>query len=306
MIEREGYTVLCPCARCKLYSGTLCSLYPARYALCPVRVMLLSLSRPRNALSPTDRGIFSIITDLIKDAHLILFLPSTTQVLTFLIDSSRFRYPERAIVFLAVCYLVVGCAYVAGLGAGDSVSCREPFPPPVKLGRLQMMSTITQVSRRRCSSGISFHILFNNFPPRQSLSLSLSLSARRVIAKPPHAPYYSWHCISAAWPPLRGGRAWRSPGSSLPASNGATRQLKINRIYSIWSLGPCPPCRPSPCWRWPKLKVSLFFISVLHLLINAHTSNIIGCHLEVILNEKLTNLTRLNSQLAARARPCHH
>ncbi|KAH8392595.1 hypothetical protein KR215_004990 [Drosophila sulfurigaster] len=65
-------------------------------------------------------------------------------VLTFLIDSSRFRYPERAIVFLAVCYLVVGCAYVAGLGAGDSVSCREPFPPPVKLGRLQMMSTITQ------------------------------------------------------------------------------------------------------------------------------------------------------------------
>jgi len=66
-------------------------------------------------------------------------------VLTFLIDSSRFRYPERAIVFLAVCYLVVGCAYVAGLGAGDSVSCREPFPPPVKLGRLQMMSTITQV-----------------------------------------------------------------------------------------------------------------------------------------------------------------
>ncbi|EDW34818.1 GL21009 [Drosophila persimilis] len=60
-------------------------------------------------------------------------------VLTFLIDSSRFRYPERAIVFLAVCYLVVGCAYVAGLGAGDSVSCREPFPPPVKLGRLQMI-----------------------------------------------------------------------------------------------------------------------------------------------------------------------
>lgn len=174
MIEREGYTVLCPCARCKLYSGTLCSLYPARYALCPVRVMLLSLSRPRNALSPTDRGIFSIITDLIKDAHLILFLPSTTQVLTFLIDSSRFRYPERAIVFLAVCYLVVGCAYVAGLGAGDSVSCREPFPPPVKLGRLQMMSTITQVSRRRCSSGISFHILFNNFP-LANLSLSPSL-----------------------------------------------------------------------------------------------------------------------------------
>lgn len=67
-------------------------------------------------------------------------------VLTFLIDPSRFRYPERPIVFLAICYFIVGCAYVAGLGAGDSVACREPFPPPVRMGRLQMLPTITQVS----------------------------------------------------------------------------------------------------------------------------------------------------------------
>lgn len=119
-----------------------------------------SLSPLCNALSHTECGISSIITELIKDAYLILFLPFFSlplQVLTFLIDSSRFRYPERAIVFLAVCYLVVGCAYVAGLGAGDSVSCREPFPPPVKLGRLQMMSTITQVSHpRRRAVGKNF------------------------------------------------------------------------------------------------------------------------------------------------------
>ncbi|KAI8116582.1 hypothetical protein FF38_13221 [Lucilia cuprina] len=81
-------------------------------------------------------------------------------VLTFLIDSSRFRYPERAIVFLAVCYLVVGCAYVAGLGAGDSVSCREPFPPPVRLGRLQMMSTITQGHRQSTACTVLFMALY--------------------------------------------------------------------------------------------------------------------------------------------------
>uniref|UniRef100_A0A182N382 Frizzled/Smoothened 7TM domain-containing protein n=1 Tax=Anopheles dirus TaxID=7168 RepID=A0A182N382_9DIPT len=68
------------------------------------------------------------------------------RVLTFLIDSSRFRYPERPIVFLAICYLIVGCAYVAGLGAGDSVACREPFQSHIKIGRMQMLSTITQVS----------------------------------------------------------------------------------------------------------------------------------------------------------------
>ncbi|XP_037826251.1 frizzled, partial [Lucilia sericata] len=81
-------------------------------------------------------------------------------VLTFLIDSSRFRYPERAIVFLAVCYLVVGCAYVAGLGAGDSVSCREPFPPPVRLGRLQMMTTITQGHRQSTACTVLFMALY--------------------------------------------------------------------------------------------------------------------------------------------------
>uniref|UniRef100_A0A1B0AW34 G-protein coupled receptors family 2 profile 2 domain-containing protein n=1 Tax=Glossina palpalis gambiensis TaxID=67801 RepID=A0A1B0AW34_9MUSC len=81
-------------------------------------------------------------------------------VLTFLIDSSRFRYPERAIVFLAVCYLVVGCAYVAGLGAGDSVACREPFPPPVRLGRLQMMSTITQGHRQSTACTVLFMALY--------------------------------------------------------------------------------------------------------------------------------------------------
>lgn len=76
----------------------------------------------------------------------LFFLLFFQQVLTFLIDPSRFRYPERAIVFLAICYLVVGCAYVAGLGAGDSASCREPFPPPIRLGKLPMYSTITMVS----------------------------------------------------------------------------------------------------------------------------------------------------------------
>lgn len=67
------------------------------------------------------------------------------QILTFVIDSSRFRYPERPIVFLAICYLLVGCAYVSGLGAGDTVACREAFQPHARLGRLQMISTITQV-----------------------------------------------------------------------------------------------------------------------------------------------------------------
>uniref|UniRef100_A0A8D7ZZ98 Frizzled n=1 Tax=Culex pipiens TaxID=7175 RepID=A0A8D7ZZ98_CULPI len=81
-------------------------------------------------------------------------------VLTFMIDSSRFRYPERPIVFLAICYLIVGCAYVAGLGAGDSVACREPFQPQIKLGRMHMLSTITQGHRQSTSCTVLFMALY--------------------------------------------------------------------------------------------------------------------------------------------------
>jgi len=48
-------------------------------------------------------------------------------VLTFLIDTDRFRYPERPIIFLSVCYLMVASAYVVGFAMGDQVSCQEPF-----------------------------------------------------------------------------------------------------------------------------------------------------------------------------------
>ncbi|KAI5641543.1 frizzled/Smoothened family membrane region domain-containing protein [Phthorimaea operculella] len=64
-------------------------------------------------------------------------------VLTFLIDTDRFRYPERPIIFLSVCYLMVAAAYVMGWTSGDNISCQGPFPSSVKGTRL-MISVITQ------------------------------------------------------------------------------------------------------------------------------------------------------------------
>lgn len=90
--------------------------------------------------------IVRFLLRLIRNIYLQFALQSFEQIFTFTIDSTRFRYPERPIVFLAICYLLVGCAYVSGLGAGDTVACREPFQPHARLGRLQMISTITQVS----------------------------------------------------------------------------------------------------------------------------------------------------------------
>ncbi|VDP90329.1 unnamed protein product [Echinostoma caproni] len=43
-------------------------------------------------------------------------------VLTFLIDMPRFQYPERPIIFLSFCYLMVALTYVAGFILNDKVN----------------------------------------------------------------------------------------------------------------------------------------------------------------------------------------
>ena len=48
-------------------------------------------------------------------------------VLTFLVDMKRFCYPERPIIFLSGCYLVVAIAYVVGFAIEDRVACTGPY-----------------------------------------------------------------------------------------------------------------------------------------------------------------------------------
>ena len=63
-------------------------------------------------------------------------------------DVRRFRYPERPVVFLSVCYFMVALAYVIGYVMGDTVSCNAPFDPPpdFSVSKDDMVSTITQVN----------------------------------------------------------------------------------------------------------------------------------------------------------------
>ena len=57
-------------------------------------------------------------------ASLCLFSTSVT-VLTFAVDRRRFRYPERAIVFLSACYALVALGYIVRLAAGHEVVACE-------------------------------------------------------------------------------------------------------------------------------------------------------------------------------------
>ncbi|CDW56897.1 frizzled 5 [Trichuris trichiura] len=54
----------------------------------------------------------------------LCFLSTVVTVITFLIDMSRFYYPERPIIFLSFCYLMVSTGYLIRLIVGhDAVAC---------------------------------------------------------------------------------------------------------------------------------------------------------------------------------------
>ena len=82
-------------------------------------------------------------------------LASTTfTVASFLADVRRFRYPERPIIFISMCYWFMAATYVVGLWQGDRVACDRPWEPPKYLPELRdhMIRTITQgVDRQWCT-----------------------------------------------------------------------------------------------------------------------------------------------------------
>ncbi|XP_071955728.1 frizzled-4-like [Antedon mediterranea] len=56
----------------------------------------------------------------------LCFISTLVTVLTFMIEPSRFRYPERPIIFLAICYFMCSIAYIVRLVAGrEAIACDE-------------------------------------------------------------------------------------------------------------------------------------------------------------------------------------
>ena len=74
--------------------------------------------------TPTERNVVAPTIILIASLACVVFTLFT--VATFLIDRRRFHYPERPIIFLSFCYLVISLAYIVGsiskLVGGDQTS----------------------------------------------------------------------------------------------------------------------------------------------------------------------------------------
>ncbi|KAJ0022652.1 hypothetical protein NQD34_014786 [Periophthalmus magnuspinnatus] len=58
----------------------------------------------------------------------LCFISTFATVATFLIDMERFKYPERPIIFLSVCYMFVSVGYIVRLIAGhEKVACNREY-----------------------------------------------------------------------------------------------------------------------------------------------------------------------------------
>ncbi|XP_037553444.1 frizzled-3 [Nematolebias whitei] len=73
--------------------------------------------------------------------------------LTFLIDVTRFRYPERPIIFYAVCYVMVSLGFFLGFLLEDRVACNAVIPAQFRA------STITQGSHNKACT-LFFMVLY--------------------------------------------------------------------------------------------------------------------------------------------------
>ncbi|KAI1895822.1 hypothetical protein AGOR_G00110720 [Albula goreensis] len=87
-------------------------------------------------------------------ASLICLSATLFTFLTFLIDMARFRYPERPIVFYAVCYMMVSLAFFLGFLLEDHVACNTARPGH---GRA---STVTQGSHNKACTLLFMALYF--------------------------------------------------------------------------------------------------------------------------------------------------
>jgi len=58
---------------------------------------------------------------------IVCLLSTLFTTITFFINTSRFQYPEKPIIYLSMCYLIVAVVYIIGWISQDSISCNEPF-----------------------------------------------------------------------------------------------------------------------------------------------------------------------------------
>lgn len=72
-----------------------------------------------------DEQSISMINTCLTILSILCALSCTFVLLTFFLDMRRFKYPQRPIIFLSLCYFFVSCGYLIRLLLGhENVACR--------------------------------------------------------------------------------------------------------------------------------------------------------------------------------------
>lgn len=77
------------------------------------------LDQDYNCAMPCNQSLFKndqvhFVRHYVGVLSILCLLSTLFTIITYSIDLSRFRYPERPILFLAICYFILACAYVGG------------------------------------------------------------------------------------------------------------------------------------------------------------------------------------------------
>lgn len=74
----------------------------------------------------------------------VCLLSSTFTFLTFFIDTKRFQYPEKQIVFLSLCYMFISLIYFVGSLAKDQIACAPLISNLISDYNLEMIKSVLQ------------------------------------------------------------------------------------------------------------------------------------------------------------------
>nr|QVK45714.1 G protein-coupled receptor [Proales similis] len=128
----------------KSITASALDLHPRVKFVCPPKLHLLGEIESKHTYylsvndelvpscgMPCDRSLFSPDEVVFGRSWVLTwsslcFASTFFTMLTFLIETNRFKYPERPIIYLSACYLVVSLAFIIGSTQSDnSIVCRK-------------------------------------------------------------------------------------------------------------------------------------------------------------------------------------
>lgn len=106
-----------------------------------------------------DRHNTQIVRSMTLILAVICLISTLFTCITFCVNTKRFKYPARPIIFIAFCQLIVATCYIIGFATYNKISCNEPVDPPKSLPNLRMIRYVN-AGNKKGSCTLQFMALY--------------------------------------------------------------------------------------------------------------------------------------------------